>query len=111
MDIDDEVGPISYQPLIRVLRDPATRDEAVEALVEASRGNIEKERGRKSGGAALKAIISANSRLSEVDLGRADKTTYNAIDRHLEQISKRSEQLRNTLTQLRAAAPSSNDNQ
>jgi hypothetical protein len=85
------------------LRDEEKRNEALDVLIEVSRGTIEKERGRKSSGAALKAIITANSRLSEVDLNRADPSDYNALDRQLEQIGKRVTGLRKALESLRAA--------
>ncbi len=106
VDVDAGDAPISYQPVIDALRDRGKRDEALEVLIEVSRGTIEKERGRKSGGAALKAIITANSRLSEIDLNRADASGYAAIDRQLEQIGKRVVDLRKTLEQLRAATTS-----
>jgi len=106
VDIEGGDGPTSYQPVIDALRDQDKRDEALEVLIEVSRGTIEKERGRKSGGAALKAIITANSRLSEVDLNRADASGYGAMDRQLEQIGKRVLELRKTLDQLRAATAS-----
>ncbi|MGH7840945.1 MAG: hypothetical protein ACREQT_05420 [Candidatus Binataceae bacterium] len=104
--VDVETGETSpsYQPVIDALRDPEKKDEAVEVLIEISRGVIEQERGKRSGGAALKAIITANARLSEVDLGRADASTYGTIERQLEQISKRVSELRETVGRLRAPA-------
>jgi ParB-like chromosome segregation protein Spo0J len=104
VDIDPGVTPTTYQPVIDALRDPDKRDEALDVLIEVTRGTIEKERGRKSSGAALKAIITANSRLSEVDLSRADGSDYGAIDRQLEQIGKRVTELRKTVDLLRTAA-------
>ena len=100
-----------YQPVIDALRDPAKKEEALEVLIEVSRGVLEHERGRKSGGAALKAIITANTRLSEIDLSRADPSSYTAMERQLEQIGKRVTELRGTLDRLRAAgtAPLSDD--
>jgi hypothetical protein len=109
-DVDVDAGETTtlYQPVIDALRDPTKKDEALEVLIEVSRGILEHERGRKSGGAALKAIISANTRLSEVDLSRADASSYSAMARQLEQIGKRVTELRSTLDRLRtapAAAP------
>ena len=104
VDVDAPDTATVYQPVIDALRDPAKKEEALDVLIEVSRGVLEQERGRKSSGAALKAIITANTRLSEVDLSRADPSSYTAMDRQLEQISKRSTDLRATLDKLRAAA-------
>lgn len=110
-DVDVDVGETAtvYQPVIEALRDPAKKGEALEVLIEVSRGVLEQERGRKSSGAALKAIITANTRLSEVDLSRADPAGYSAMERQLEQIGKRVGELRGSLDRLRttASAPSS----
>jgi hypothetical protein len=105
-DVDVEASDTTtlYQPVIAALRDPDKKEEALDVLIEISRGVLEHERGRKSGGAALKAIITANTRLSEVDLSRADASGYSAMDRQLEQIGKRVSELRSTLERLRAAA-------
>ncbi len=104
VDVDTDETTTSYQPVIDALRDPAKKDEAIEVLIEVSRGVIEQERGKKSSGAALKAIITANARLSEVDLGRADASSYGAMERQLEQIGKRVAELRETLDHLRKSA-------
>ena len=106
VDVEAGDGSASYQPVMDALYDQDKRDEALDVLIEVSRGTIEKERGRKSGGAAMKAIITANSRLAEVDLSRADPSGYDAIDRQLEQIGKRVTELRKTLDQLCAATAS-----
>lgn len=104
VDVDAPETATVYQPVIDALRDPAKKEEALDVLIEVSRGVLEQERGRKSSGAALKAIITANTRLSEVDLSRADPSGYAAMDRQLEQIGKRATDLRATLDKLRAAA-------
>ena len=108
VDVGGETATV-YQPVFDALRDPAKKEEALDVLIEVSRGVLEHERGRKSGGAALKAIIMANTRLSEVDLGRAEPSSYGAMERQLEQIEKRVKELRDTLSRLRsgATAPSS----
>jgi hypothetical protein len=104
VDVDADETAAIYQPVIDALRDPAKKEEALEVLIEVSRGVLEHERGRKSGGAALKAIINANARLAEVDLGRADPSGYGAMERQLQQIGKRVTELSATLTRLRTAS-------
>lgn len=105
VDVDAGEASTSYRPVIDALRDPEKKNEALEVLIEVSRSIIEEERGRKSSGAALKAIIAANTRLSEVDLSRADASSYSAIDRQLDQITRRLTELRRTIDRLREAAP------
>jgi hypothetical protein len=103
VDVDASETAAAYQPVIDALRDPAKKEEALDVLIEVSRSVLEQERGRKSSGAALKAIIAANTRLSEVDLSRADPSTYVTICRQLEQITKRASDLHAALEKLRSA--------
>ena len=100
VDVDAPEMATVYQPVIDALRDPVRMAEALDVLIEVSRSVVEQERGRKSTGAALKAIIKANARLSEVDLSRADPSGYATMDRQLQQIGKRVSELRATLTRL-----------
>ncbi len=103
VDVDADDNSTSYQPVIDALRDPDTekKEEALGVLFEVARGVLEEERGKRSSGAALKAIITANARLSEVDLSRAEATTYATIDRQLEQIDRRVRELREVIARLR----------
>jgi hypothetical protein len=100
VDIDADTSETSYQPITGLLRDPVRREEAVETLIDICRGVIEDEKGKKTGSAALKAIGAANARLTEVDLGRADPSTYHTIGRQLEQVHKRVTDLKSTLDAL-----------
>jgi hypothetical protein len=100
VNIDSNSGETSYQPITDLLRDTKKRQEAVETLIDICRGVVEKEKGKKSGSAALKAIGAANARLTEVDLGRADPSTYHTIGRQLEQVHKRVTDLKSTLDAL-----------
>jgi len=96
VDVEAGDASVSYEPIIEVFRDPAKKDEAVNLLVDVCRDVVERERGRKSGAAALKGIIAANTRLAEVDLGRADPSTYGAIDKQLDQVIGRATDLKST---------------
>lgn len=100
VDIEEAQDEPSYQPILNLLRDKDHREEAVETLIDISRGVIEEERGKKKGTAALKSVGAANARLMEVDLSRADRSTYHAIERQLDQIQKRSTDLLVTLSKL-----------
>lgn len=103
VDIDavDE-SPI-YGPIAGLFADEETKPEAVETLLDICSTVVEQERGKKSGMAALKAIATANARLTEVDIGRADKSTYPSIKKQLEQIQKRTEQLLESVKNLTSA--------
>lgn len=104
-DVDIEGGPneTSYQTVTDLLKNPEKRGEAVETLVEICREVIEEARGKKSGNAALKAIGVAHSRLIEVDLGKADPSTYASIGKQLDQIQKRVADLKATVDTLIAS--------
>lgn len=103
--VDIEVAPdeSSYQPLTTLLRSADAGDEAIDRLIEISRGVIEEDRGKRQGGAALKAIGVANARLAEIDLGNADTKTHSGIARQLEQIIKRAEELKQKVNELMEA--------
>jgi len=100
VDIDEADTVVSYKPITDILRDPNERDEAVERLVDICRSVIEEERDKRTGNAALKAIGQANARLTEVDLSRADRNTYDPIGRQLDQIAKRTGELQKKLAEL-----------
>jgi hypothetical protein len=101
VDLDAGSGSVSYQPLIDAFRDPERRDDAVETLIDVCHSVLESERGKKSGQEALKAITAANTRLTEADLTRADISTYVAIEKQLEQITKRAQILLKTIVELK----------
>ena len=107
VDIESSSDEVSYKPLIDLFSDEAKKEEAVETLIDICRGIIEEEKGKKTGTAALKAITSANSRLMEVELGRADVGTYHAMTRQLDQIIKRAGDLKSDLEPLIASISTS----
>jgi len=102
VDIEEPEDEISYQPIADLLADEIRRAEAVETLIDISRIVLEEERGKKKGTAALKAISAANSRLMEVDLSRADPSSYHGLGRQLDQIAARVAALMEALSLLRA---------
>lgn len=100
-DEDDEPFPIEidgenetgYDQVVEILRGGDRKDEAVDALLDATQTAIELEKGQKSGEAALKAIRQAHSKLSGVDLSRADSDTYEGIHNQLTSIKDRAASL------------------
>ncbi|WEK43279.1 MAG: hypothetical protein P0Y64_18490 [Candidatus Sphingomonas colombiensis] len=102
VDIEESDDEVFYQPIVDLLGNEDKRQEAVETLIDICRTVIEEERGKKTGTVALKAIGAANARLMEVDLSRADPSSYHAIGRQLEQITSRVSSLTEQLTALAA---------
>lgn len=111
-DFEIEIGAEDtagdYRELINALQDQEKRDESVEALIDICTSIVESEKDKKSGNAALKAIASANAKLAEVDLSRADPSTYAAIEKQLSAISTRTSRLQATLN-LNLTAANKND--
>ena len=100
IDIDDEDEAISFDSVIDALKDESTRDEAIDALIEAAQSAIEMEKGQKSGEAALKALSQANGKIASVDLSRAAPDTYPKIKKQLDTIEGLCKQLRTKLAEL-----------
>lgn len=100
IDFEDEETAVSYDAIIDALKDDGTRDEAVDALIEAAQSAIEMERGQKSGEAALKALSQANGKIASVDLSRAAPETYPKIKKQLGTIEDLCKQLRAKLATL-----------
>lgn len=103
-DLGEETGQASYQPLIDILKDDTRKGEAIDSLIDICVSVVESEKDKKSGSAALKAITAAHAKLAEVDLTRASKETYDAIDRQLSSIVSRANDLRIRLEKLRSGA-------
>jgi hypothetical protein len=103
VDLEPPEQELSYEPIIKALKDPKTKEEATETLVDVCRSVLETEREAKGGGAALRAIAQISSRLKDIDIGSADPATYSAIDGHLGDIASRVSGLRTILRKLSGA--------
>lgn len=100
IDFEDEETAVSYDAIVDALKDDSTRDEAVDALIDAAQSAIETERGQKSGEAALKALSQANGKIASVDMSRAAPETYPKIKKQLDTIEGLCKQLRTKLATL-----------
>jgi hypothetical protein len=94
----------NYSPVINALKNPETRKEAVEVLVDISTSILESEKDKKSGSAALKSISAAHAKLVEVDVSRANAGTYDAMEKQLGSVLQRATQLLDSLKKLQQAA-------
>lgn len=100
IDFEDEETAVSYDAIVDALKDDSTRDEAVDALIDAAQSAIEMERGQKSGEAALKALSQANGKIASVDMSRAAPESYPKIKKQLDTIEDLCRQLRAKLATL-----------
>jgi predicted transcriptional regulator len=88
LDIDfGEENEVDYTALIDQLRSDETKDEAIEALVEACQSAIDAQAGANSTKAALKAITQAHSKLASVDVTTAAPETRPGMLKQLESIA------------------------
>lgn len=85
VDIEED-GAASYGDLIDALKDDDSKEDAVDALIEACQSAIETQKGQKSGEAALKSVSQAHAKLAAVDLSTALEKTYPALRKQLEAI-------------------------
>lgn len=100
IDLDDDEDAPSYDSVVSALSADTARDEAVDALIEASITAIEVAKGQKDGEAALKAVTEANAKLVSVDLSRASPKTYAAIGKQLQTIDGLVKKLQAKLDEL-----------
>jgi ParB-like chromosome segregation protein Spo0J len=100
LDFGEDEGAVSYDALIDSLKDESTREDSVEALIDAAQAAIEIEKGQRSGEAALKALAIANGKIASVDLARASPDTYSKIGKQLDAIEVLCNQLRKKLKAL-----------
>lgn len=96
IDFGDE-NEVDYSALIEKLRSDATKDEAVDALVEACQSAMDAQIGKNSSKAALKAITQAHSKLISVDVSTASPETYSPMSKQLESIHNLVEKLRDKI--------------
>lgn len=87
IDIGEEPQTTSFGGVIEALKSP-DNDAAIEALIEAAQAEIQLDKGQRSGGAALKSVQQAHTKLASVDISRADKSTIPKISKQLEAIKR-----------------------
>ncbi|MFN3972919.1 MAG: hypothetical protein ACK4L4_16375 [Gemmobacter sp.] len=88
IDIDNDGDSKDYTPIIQVLRDEDTRDEAITTLIEACETAIELDKGQKNEEAALKALAQVNSKITGIDISSAGTPTLPAILKQIGSIRK-----------------------
>ena len=94
INMNDENETTSFTPLIDLFNDKSKRETIAKELVAVCSNFMEMTRQGEIGKRALEAIKSANSKLQEVDLSKADPSTYHAIESQLDNVIERSEKLK-----------------
>ncbi len=105
IDIAEPTGGEDYSSIIAALQAPETRDDAVDALIDASISALERDRGQRSKGAALKALVQVHAKLAGIDLTMAGISSYAAIGKQLESIRDLVGKLDDKLETLKKSPP------
>ncbi len=100
IDIGDEPQVTSFGGVIDALKAPEN-EAAIEALIEAAQTEIQLDKGQRSGGAALKSIQQAHTKLASVDISRAENSTVPKISKQLEAIKKIVAELEGKIAKLK----------
>ncbi len=109
--IDIETGGAEdYSAVIAALKGEATKQDAVEALIEASQSAIETDAGQRSKSAALKALAQVHAKLAGIDFTTAGTSTYPALRKQLESIRELITKLDSKLAALKKSPPPSEEN-
>lgn len=87
VDIGEEPQGTNFNGVIEALK-AKDNETAIEALIEAAQTEIQLDKGQKSGGAALKSVQQAHTKLASVDISRAEKSTVPKMSKQLDAIKK-----------------------
>lgn len=93
IDIDEDDGTQSYDAIIEALKAEETKDDAIEALIDACETAIEREKGRTSAKTALKTLSQVHAKLTGIDVNSAGEATLPAMRKQVHAI-------RNVLTKI-----------
>lgn len=107
IDLGPQTSASEYGSLIQALDDEERREEVFEELRAVCQTIIDAGKANKSGNSALVAARDANTRLTEIDLTKADPKTFGGLDKQLEQVILRAESLRSKLADILSSAGSS----
>jgi hypothetical protein len=108
IDIESAATGSDYSPVIAALKNVETREDAVEALIEAAISAIETDRGQKSKGASLKALAQVHAKLAGIDVTTAGAGTYPALSKQIASIRDLLTKLDEKLTALKKTPSSEN---
>jgi hypothetical protein len=121
-DIDDDVDDFSieieggtttddYSAVIAALKNEDTRDDAVDALIDACQSAIQMDQGQKSKNAALKALVQIHAKLAGIDATTAGTSTYAAIGKQIISIRDLLTKIETKLTAVQRSSAASENNE
>jgi hypothetical protein len=104
IDLEPEEDSFTFEPLIDAFDNAQYRDTLIDELVSVCDSLIEQDRQGETGRRALAAVSTANTRLQEVDLTKADSGTYSAIKAQLDAILARASALQVSLVKYTSSS-------
>jgi hypothetical protein len=105
VNIEAGAAAEDYSSIIAALKNEVTREDAVEALIEASISALELDRGQRNKNAALKTLVQVHAKLAGMDMSTAGISTYAAIGKQLESIRELVGRLETKLAALKKSPP------
>ncbi|MDR1227512.1 MAG: hypothetical protein LBK55_00585 [Azoarcus sp.] len=105
VNINSDTDSEDYSEIIAALKSEETCEDAVDALIEACISAVERDRGQRSKGAVLKALVQVHAKLAGLDLSMAGIGTYAAIGKQLESIRELVRKFEHKLTTLKNSPP------
>lgn len=85
--IDDDDQVLDYTPFVESLRNEDTKEDALDALVDACVTSIEREKGKRRKDAALKSLGQIHSKLAAIDISTAGNSTYKPMLKQIQSIT------------------------
>jgi hypothetical protein len=107
IDLDDYDSETSLDPLIELFDDPSQRQTITDELINVCHHIMEQDRQGEIGRHALLTVQSANSKLQETDLTKADPNTYDSIETQLDSVIQRATKLKLSLQSYKKGLSSS----
>jgi hypothetical protein len=104
IDIGAGDGDGSLEALIDAFDDPAQREIVLNEVLAVCDSILELERQGEVGRRALLLVQTANGKLQEVDLTKADPDTYNPIKAQLDSVIQRANKLKGSLDKTNRAS-------
>ena len=106
VDIEADEDTKNYAPIVEALRNETTKDDAVEALVEACETAIELAKGKKNEQAAITALGQINAKVMGIDVNTAGATTLRGMLKQIETIRTGLDKIESAIKSRRSGAAS-----
>lgn len=110
VDIEADDQASKYSAIISALKNEEIKDEAVSVLLDACEAAIEREKGKKSAKAALKALSQANAKLMGVDANSAGENTLTPMLKQIEAIRVQLKKIEGAVNKRLGNLPSESEN-